>query len=55
MKNIRRKFCIVIISMIIIICSCNVFKVFANTSDKLKSNNKKIEKKLKKLRLNKKL
>ena len=48
MKNIRRKFCIVIISMIIIICSCNVFKVFANTSDQLKKqqqeNREEIEK-----------
>lgn len=48
MKNIRRKLCIVIISMIIIICSCNVFKVFANTSDQLKKqqqeNREEIEK-----------
>ena len=48
MKNIRRKFCIVIISMIIIICSCNVYKVLANTSDQLKKqqqeNREEIEK-----------
>ena len=38
----------IIISMIIIICSCNVFKVFANTSDQLKKqqqeNKEEIEK-----------